>query len=203
MFIQQRQPVQSHLATRRGRFNGLPCAALDPSGCRVRHAWLELAYSHRSAIQVANSEMIPMPSIPNQNISTPDNPLPNHALGPIGSISVPPSGDFHSELSCTETGNRPSEGDWKTHWNHGIEWISPDQAFKVHLGGRIQLDSVLMHEHGNSLLDAGGPDGAKDLDALTFRRARLQATGTMYEMIDYLVEFDFVNSVSREASPAL
>ena len=135
-------------------------------------------------------------------VPVPDIPMPDIQLGAIGSIPVPPSSDFHSEMSCTETGQKPGEGDWKTHWNHGIEWISPDKAFKVHIGGRTQFDSVLVGPNDGALTGAGGIDGkSHDQDFLGFRRARLRADGTIYEMIDYAAEFDFANSVSRDDQP--
>ena len=142
------------------------------------------------AIQVANAEMISMP----------DNPLPDNQLGPIGSIPVPPSRDLHSELSCTETEKKPGEGDWKTKWNHGIEFVSPDKAFKVHIGGRTQFDSILVGPNPGALKGTGGIDGqTHDSDFLGFRRARLRADGTIYETIEYCAEFDFMNSTSRDS----
>ncbi len=93
------------------------------------------------------------------------------------------------------------KGDWKTGWNHGIEWVSPDKAFKVHIGGRTQFDSVWFQNNPTDLAGSGGatPPGQ---DAVTFRRARLRADGTIYETIDYVMEFDFVNSLNREVPGA-
>ncbi|HLQ45566.1 MAG TPA: porin, partial [Planctomycetaceae bacterium] len=95
--------------------------------------------------------------------------------------------------------------DWKTGWNHGIEWVSPDKAFKVHIGGRTQFDSVFIHQDGNALAGAGGGVGTPtrfDQDAVDFRRARLRADGTIFDSIEYLAEFDLVNSLSRDAGGA-
>lgn len=112
------------------------------------------------------------------------------------------------------------KGDWKTGWNNGIEWVSPDKAFKVHIGGRTQFDSI-WYQNGEGATGAtnpyigtngvggilGGPlgtpgAGPHDQDAVAFRRARLRADGTIYETIDYVAEFDLVNSTSRDAGGA-
>jgi phosphate-selective porin OprO/OprP len=96
---------------------------------------------------------------------------------------------------------KTGKGEWTTGWNHGIEWVSPDKAFKVHIGGRMQFDGVWYDEATSALAGAGGISGGPfDQDAVIFRRARLLAEGTMYESIDYALEFDFVNSTNRESA---
>lgn len=98
---------------------------------------------------------------------------------------------------------KDGKGDWKTGWNHGIEWVSPDKAFKVHIGGRTQFDSVWYGEATSALVGTGGIAGSPhDQDAVAFRRARLRADGTIYETIDYVAEFDFMNSASRDSGGA-
>ncbi len=97
---------------------------------------------------------------------------------------------------------KTGKGDWKTGWNNGIEWMSPDKAFKVHIGGRTQFDAVGVAEQNHSLAGAGGLTGAKNLDAVDFRRARFRMDGTMYETIEYAAEFDFVNSGSVDPNAA-
>lgn len=107
---------------------------------------------------------------------------------------------------------KDGKGDWKTGWNNGIEWVSPDKAFKVHIGGRTQLDFVGLHASDGALAGAGGgsafPAGVgtsnpdHDDDAVVFRRARLRADGTIFETIEYVVEYDFVNSLRVDAPTA-
>jgi len=92
------------------------------------------------------------------------------------------------------------KGDWKTGWNHGIEWVSPDKAFKIHIGGRTQFDSVWYQAEAGAL---SGASGSGSQDGVGFRRARLRADGTMYESIDYVVEFDFVNTVNANQGLAI
>ncbi len=104
---------------------------------------------------------------------------------------------------------KDGKGDWKTGWNNGIEWVSPDKAFKVHIGGRTQLDFVGLNAESGALAGAGGGSGFPagvgtgspnhDDDAVVFRRARLRADGTIFETIEYVVEYDFVNSLRVDA----
>ena len=97
---------------------------------------------------------------------------------------------------AASSGSSSGGSAWKTGWNNGIEWASEDKQFKVHIGGRTQFDSVWVGQQDHALDGAGGINGSKAQDAVDFSRARLQANGTIYETIDYLAEFDFVNSQS-------
>ncbi|MBL8813103.1 MAG: hypothetical protein JNM43_23245 [Planctomycetaceae bacterium] len=78
-------------------------------------------------------------------------------------------------------------------WNNGFEASTKDKNFKFHVGGRVQFDTVFL-EASRGAFAGTGP--FTDQDAVTFRRARLRADGTMYETIDWCAEFDFVNSVN-------
>jgi phosphate-selective porin OprO/OprP len=75
-------------------------------------------------------------------------------------------------------------------WKNGLEFESADKQFRVHIGGRTQFDGVWIQDTEN-LTGAGGRLGE---DAVDFRRARLRADGTLFEFIDYAVEYDLVNS---------
>ncbi len=83
-------------------------------------------------------------------------------------------------------------------WNNGWESTSADKNFKYHVGGRVQFDSVFL-QNDPPFYAGTGPFG--DQDSVGFRRARLRADGTMYETIDWCVEFDFVNSVNVDPGP--
>ncbi len=121
----------------------------------------------------------------------------------LGSGIVPANAEMwhpNTDAACPPTCQCPActaakdgKGEWKTGWNHGIEWVSPDKAFKVHLGGRTQFDSVWYQAEAGALDGAGG---AGSQDGIGFRRARLRADGTIYESIDYIMEWDFVNTVN-------
>lgn len=94
---------------------------------------------------------------------------------------------------------KDGKGDWKTGWNHGVEWMSPDKAFKVHVGGRTQFDTVWYQAESGALTGAGGLGSQ---DGVGFRRARLRVDGTIYESIEYVSEWDFVNTVNANPGVA-
>ncbi len=88
----------------------------------------------------------------------------------------------------------------------GLRFKSADQAFSVHIGGRLMSDEVWFTQSPalkaspvqppNSplgLITGVGP-GIGDLqDAFFIRRARVVGDGTIYQTIEFKVEFDFEN----------
>ncbi len=74
-------------------------------------------------------------------------------------------------------------------WNNGLELNSNNKAFKIHIGGRTQVDSVF-YQNSNSFNNTGG---VTDQDSVNLRRARFRMDGTMYEIIDFAFEYDFAN----------
>lgn len=74
----------------------------------------------------------------------------------------------------------------------GFQAESPDKEFKIHVGGRVQLDGVAL----------SAPDlvlgGVGDQDAVDFRRARIRIDGTMYYTMQWAAEFDFVNAFDSD-----
>lgn len=74
-------------------------------------------------------------------------------------------------------------------WNNGLELTSQNKAFKIHVGGRTQIDTVYW-QNRDSFNTTGG---ATDQDAVNVRRGRLRVDGTIYEIIDFAAEYDFVN----------
>jgi phosphate-selective porin OprO/OprP len=84
------------------------------------------------------------------------------------------------------------------YWKDGLQIKSSDDAFRVHVGGRIQFD------YGwNTASQAVqfGPGGTGEFaDGAYFRRARLRIDGTMYEHFEWVAEFDFANDVENDTS---
>jgi phosphate-selective porin OprO/OprP len=78
-----------------------------------------------------------------------------------------------------------SDLNFKTTFKDGISFATPDNAFKFHVGGRFHLD-------------AGQFDQTDTFpnydDAVNFRRLRMRADGTMWEIFDWVLEVDFANS---------
>ena len=90
--------------------------------------------------------------------------------------------------AATEVG---SDLTMSARWNNGLELATKDKAFRVHVGGRWQLDVPWLsaeQEVQNNL-----PGDVRYHDGIDFRRARLRIDGTMYENIDFAMEYDFVN----------
>lgn len=86
--------------------------------------------------------------------------------------------------------------DMKGAWNNGMELKTKDKRFRVHVGGRVQFDSVFFNASDavqNTVTGVGPLNDGAD-----FRRARLRIDGTMYETIEWATEFDFVNSVNLD-----
>lgn len=77
-------------------------------------------------------------------------------------------------------------------WKNGLEIESHNKDFRVHVGGRTQLDAAWFAP--NSDVQSDPALGNKFRDGLDFRRARLRVDGTMYEQIEWAAEYDFMNS---------
>lgn len=82
-------------------------------------------------------------------------------------------------------------------WNNGLELSTKNKDFRVHVGGRTQLDVGWFSVDPNVNSNINTPYG----DGIDFRRARLRVDGTMYETIDWAAEYDFVNSVRVRSQP--
>lgn len=83
-------------------------------------------------------------------------------------------------------------------WNNGLEVASKNKDFKVHVGGRYQLDAGWFSAAQQVQQNINFPYR----DGVDFRRARLRVDGTMYETMDWAAEFDFVNSFVARNQPA-
>jgi phosphate-selective porin OprO/OprP len=90
-------------------------------------------------------------------------------------------------------------------WKDGLELSTKNKDFRVHVGGRTQLDAGWFSTDPNLYTAAGAPTaglGNVYGDGADFRRARLRVDGTMYEQIDWAAEYDFVNSAALGADSA-
>jgi len=76
-------------------------------------------------------------------------------------------------------------------WNHGLELQSKNKDFRVHIGGRTQIDVGWFSVDPNVDNNLNTPHG----DGLDLRRARFRIDGTMYETMEWAIEYDFVNSL--------
>lgn len=86
----------------------------------------------------------------------------------------------------------------KTVWNHGLWAETADKAFRVHVGGRAQFDTVWMQ--GEDAVQFGDPGGTGQIrDGYNFRRGRLAVEGTFWEVINFNTEWDFINTFNANA----
>src|SRR5262249_50074077 len=76
-------------------------------------------------------------------------------------------------------------------WDNGLHFVTADQAFRFHIGGRLEFDNTWFTQDDNLLL---GPDADTKLkDGSLFRRARLRADGLVWDWIDFVTEVNFAN----------
>jgi phosphate-selective porin OprO/OprP len=74
--------------------------------------------------------------------------------------------------------------DWTTKWSNGFKVESADKQFKLGFGGRVQADYTF----------ASGDAELPGLeDGFEFRRARLFTSGTVYEKVEFKIEYDFAS----------
>ena len=91
-------------------------------------------------------------------------------------------------------------------WNNGLELSTANKEFRVHIGGRTQLDVGWFSVDPNLYTASNGFElptpglGNVYADGVDFRRARLRVDGTMYEQIEWAAEYDFVNSASLDGT---
>ncbi|HMO83485.1 MAG TPA: porin, partial [Lacipirellulaceae bacterium] len=85
----------------------------------------------------------------------------------------------------TPANSQTMHGAWGA---NGYTAETPNGAFRVHIGGRVQADAVALSTDDLIL------SGEGDRDAVNFRRARLRVDGVMYRTMEWAAEFDFVNA---------
>jgi phosphate-selective porin OprO/OprP len=84
-----------------------------------------------------------------------------------------------------------SDHDMVASWHHGFEVATKERDFRVHVGGRTQLDAGWFDPDPNVEDNINVPYE----NGVDFRRARLRVDGTMYGFIEWAAEYDFVNAV--------
>lgn len=80
----------------------------------------------------------------------------------------------------------------RPYWKDGLRFDSNDGSVKLKLGGRIQNDYALFCEEG----DLERRIGDDFEDGTEFRRARIYFSGTIYDNIDFKVQYDFAGGDS-------
>jgi len=76
-------------------------------------------------------------------------------------------------------------------WNNGINFATEDDAFRFHLGGRVDWDTAFYNESPN--LKLGSDNTIRLHDGTDFRRMRLRADGRIWDFADFVFEVNFAN----------
>ena len=76
--------------------------------------------------------------------------------------------------------------DFRVYWKEGLNFDTNNKNFKLKIGGRIQQDWGWFRED-NEIEDTIG----RQVDGAEFRRARIYLSGTIYNNIDFKMEYDF------------
>jgi phosphate-selective porin OprO/OprP len=86
-------------------------------------------------------------------------------------------------------------------WDNGLVFLTPNKDWRIHIGGRLQFDSVWWRQPdflkgpppGNGGVPDQGPGGGVGPldDGTFFRRVRLRTNGVGYELVEYDIEVDF------------
>lgn len=112
----------------------------------------------------------------------------------------PPRVDFATVAGgSVEAGAEPDSGwtevgknlDMKATWNNGVQFATGDDAFRFHIGGRVDFDSAWFRQDSNLLV--GDTDTDRLRDGGDFRRMRLRADGRFWDNVDFVFEVNFAN----------
>jgi len=86
-------------------------------------------------------------------------------------------------------------------WDGNQLWgETEDKAFRIHVGGRTQFDTIF-YQAGDGVQFGNNGTGRVD-DGVAFRRGRFAMEGTMWEVIDFNCEYDFVNTDTLQQNTA-
>ncbi len=94
-----------------------------------------------------------------------------------------------------------SDTKMNAYWKNGVEIESKNKDFRLHIGGRTQMDLGAYNAPDNVQFNPGGTGAIRD--GFNFRRGRLRADGVLYDTLEFVVEYDFINSAgAAQANPA-
>ncbi len=144
------------------------------------------------SLSFVNGELFAAPELPNEPVSVIlDRELiqqPANSATPAEKSPAPTDATKKSSTEATEIG---SDRTLLPKWDNGFVAETKDQAFRIHLGGRLEFDNSWFNQSDNILI-GNSPDQTMR-DGTLFRRARLRADGRVWENIDFACEVNFAN----------
>ncbi len=117
------------------------------------------------------------------------------ALGPVRLAAASPADPAATPSDKAPPADKAPAPDksMTVRWDNGV-WIeSASKAFRLHLGGRTQIDGAWSWAEDHVSRSGPGNIGPFN-DAVNFRRARLEIDGWMYDVVDFFFEYDFLNT---------
>ena len=128
-------------------------------------------------------------------------PIPGTTDGSPGAVLPVPANSGSVPGSAGTIGGAAGSDQVKFSFKPGDEHLLNmdygNGLFKFYTGGRLQIDGIWYRS--DDALTAPRPGGIGRLDdATNFRRARFDFGGTFYRNIDFLMEWDFINTFNAE-----
>lgn len=102
-----------------------------------------------------------------------------------------------ADAAGTEVG---SDLKMNANWKNGLWLENADKSFRIHFGGRTQLDADWIGASKQIQFAPGGIGQTND--GVNFRRCRFAAEGTIWEVMDFNFEYDFLNNFNAERTGA-
>jgi phosphate-selective porin OprO/OprP len=157
----------------------------------------------------ADSPAVVIPQEPKLG-TLPSVPAPPTSMSPSPTPMTPMPGATASGPSASPTLPNPApaatskEDDWTVKFkfkpgdNNLLQMETANGLFKFYAGGRLQIDAAWVRAADN--VQAPRADGGTGnlRDGVNFRRARFDFGGTFYKNIDFLMEWDFINTTNVE-----
>lgn len=145
-------------------------------------------------VDVLPGDLPDLPGPPRRPMRMPVNaPSPVYAPPPGAIVTAPVGHDSSSFAMMLKF--KPGD-------DHLLQIESQNGLMKFFVGGRLQIDATWFK--ANDTVQASTVRGGigKVNDAVNFRRARFDLGGTFYKNIDFLMEFDFINTTNAERNGA-
>ncbi len=136
-----------------------------------------------AAASESNSEIFQL----QDRISSLEQRLDKQSSQPKGDSDQPNGYEVGSDLKMTAT------------WRNGVQFESANKDFRFHVGGRLQWDVSLFDNDPKLLVSPSKGGIGPEPDSTQFRRARIRIDGTMYEVFDWVAEYDFANTLATAA----